>query len=234
MTNRIKYPFFVFNPKSYLYGEELLILAKRADELALKYPECSILVTVPYADISAIKDATKNIIVTAQHMDGIEPGRGMGHVLPESIYHAGARAVFLNHAEKPLTLAALAQSMKKAKAMGIKTIVCADSIDEARAIAVMGADVILCEPTELIGTGKTSDDSYVQQTNQAIKAIDKTILVMQAAGISTAADVYHTIKLGADGTGCTSGITNADSPIDMLTDMVEALMKAFKERGQKK
>jgi hypothetical protein len=44
---KIKLPFFVFNPKSYLYGEELLKLAKRADELAAKYPECSILVTVP-------------------------------------------------------------------------------------------------------------------------------------------------------------------------------------------
>ena len=95
----------------------------------------------------------------------------------------------------------------------------------------MGAEVILCEPTELIGTGKTSDSSYIEQTNQAIKEIDDTILVMQAAGISKAEDVYRTIELGADGTGCTSGITNADSPAEMLTDMVEALVKAYKERG---
>ncbi|MDT2674888.1 triose-phosphate isomerase [Enterococcus dongliensis] len=231
MTNKINYPFFVFNPKSYLYGEDLLLIAKRADELAMKYPECSILVTVPYTDISAVKNATKKIIVTAQHMDGIKPGRGVGHVLPEAVYHAGARAVFLNHAERPLTISDLGKSMKRAKEFGIQTIVCADSIDEARAVAIMGADVILCEPTELIGTGKTSDDSYIQQTNQAIKAINENILVMQAAGISTADDVYRTIKLGADGTGCTSGITTADSPIDMLTDMVDALVRAYKERG---
>lgn len=231
MSNKIKYPFFVFNPKSYLYGEELLKLAKHADELALKYPECSILVTVPFADIMAVKNATQNIIVTAQHMDGIVPGRGIGHVLPESIYHAGARAVFLNHAERSMTVAALAQAIKRAKELGIETIVCADSIAEAKAVAIMGADVILCEPTELIGTGQTSDSSYIEQTNQAIKEIDETILVMQAAGISTAEDVYRTIELGADGTGCTSGITNADSPAGMLTDMVEALMKAYKERG---
>lgn len=231
MTHKIKSPFFVFNPKSYLYGEELVALAKRADELAVKHPECSILVTVPFADIAAVKNATENIIVTAQHMDGIYPGRGMGHVLPESIYHAGARAVFLNHAERPMTVAALAQSIKRAKELGIQTIVCADSISEAKAVAVMGAEVILCEPTELIGTGKTSDSSYIEQTNQAIKEIDDTILVMQAAGISKAEDVYRTIELGADGTGCTSGITNADSPAEMLTDMVEALVKAYKERG---
>ena len=231
MTHKIKSPFFVFNPKSYLYGEELVALVKRADELAVKHPECSILVTVPFADIAAVNNATENIIVTAQHMDGIYPGRGIGHVLPESIYHAGARAVFLNHAERPMTVAALAQSIKRAKELGIQTIVCADSISEAKAVAVMGAEVILCEPTELIGTGKTSDSSYIEQTNQAIKEIDDTILVMQAAGISKAEDVYRTIELGADGTGCTSGITNADSPAEMLTDMVEALVKAYKERG---
>jgi len=232
MSEKIKTPFFVFNPKSYLYGEELVTLAKRADEMAIKYPECSVLVTVPYADIAAVKNATKNIIVTAQHMDGIKPGRGIGHVLPESIYHAGARAVFLNHAERPLTVSALAQSIKRAKELGIQTIVCADSITEAKAVAVMGADAILCEPTELIGTGQTSDASYIQQTNQAIKEVDEGILVMQAAGISSAADVYRTIELGADGTGCTSGITNADSPADMFTDMIEALVKAYKERGE--
>ncbi|MGG5372547.1 triose-phosphate isomerase [Enterococcus sp. AZ196] len=231
MSTKINRPFFVFNPKSYLYGEELLALAKRADELALKYPECSILVTVPYADIAAVKNATEQIIVTAQHMDGIKPGRGIGHVLPESIYHAGARAVFLNHAERPLTVSDLSQALKRAKELGIQTIVCADSIAEAQAVAIMGADVILCEPTELIGTGQTSDSAYIQQTNQAIKEIDETILVMQAAGISTAEDVYRTIELGADGTGCTSGITNAESPLEMLTEMVEALVKAYKERG---
>ncbi|MGM0215806.1 triose-phosphate isomerase [Enterococcus sp. AZ109] len=231
MTVEIKKPFFVFNPKSYLYGEELVKLAKVADQMAAKYPECSVLVTVPFADIAPVKNETENIIVTAQHIDGIKPGRGIGHVLPESVYHAGARAVFLNHAERPMTVADLSKAMKRGKELGIKTIVCADSIDEARAVAIMGADAILCEPTELIGTGQTSDSSYIQQTNQAIKEIDENILVMQAAGISTPEDVYRTIELGADGTGCTSGITNADSPADMLIDMIDALMKAYTERG---
>ncbi len=232
MTVEIKQPFFVFNPKSYLYGEELLRLAQRADELAAKYPECTVLVTVPFADISAVKQATEKIVVTAQHIDGITPGRGIGHVLPESVYHAGARAVFLNHAERPLTLAGLAQAMKRAKELGMKTIVCADSIDEARAVAILGADIILCEPTELIGTGQTSGSDYIEETNQAIKEINPDILVMQAAGISSGEDVYRTIKLGADGTGCTSGITNAASPADMLTEMVEAVVQACKERGK--
>ncbi|MGX2945925.1 triose-phosphate isomerase [Enterococcus alishanensis] len=228
---KIKKPFFVFNPKSYLYGEELLKLAQKADEMAAKYPEITVMVTVPFADISNVANQTENIIVTAQHIDGITPGRGIGHVLPESVYYAGARAVFLNHAERPLTLTELTKSMQRAQELGIETIVCADSLAEARAIANLKPTAILCEPTELIGTGQTSDESYITATNQVIKEVDENILVMQAAGISTPEDVYRTMKLGADGTGCTSGITNADSPIQMLEEMIVTLDQAYQERG---
>lgn len=228
---KIKKPFFAFNPKSYLYGEELLKLAQKADEMAAKYPEITVMVTVPFADISNVANQTENIIVTAQHIDGVTPGRGIGHVLPESVYYAGARAVFLNHAERPLTLTELTKSMQRAQELGIETIVCADSLAEARAIANLKPTAILCEPTELIGTGQTSDESYITATNQVIKEVDENILVMQAAGISTPEDVYRTMKLGADGTGCTSGITNADSPIQMLEEMIVTLDQAYQERG---
>jgi len=225
----IQAPFFTFNPKSYFYGEQLLTLAKKADELAEKYPYITIFLTAPYADLATIAKQTKHIIVTAQHMDGIDPGRGMGAVLPESIAAAGAGAVFLNHAEHPLQLAELVSAIKKAKELDIKTIVCANSIDEARSIALLKPDVLLCEPTELIGTGKTSDEDYIQKTSQAIKEIDPEIFILQAAGISTPEDVYHTLQLGADGTGCTSGITKASSPEKMLTDMIEAVNQAYQE-----
>lgn len=219
----------MFNPKSFLYGEELVSLAKVADEQAVKYPDLTIFVTAPFADLKAVADATEHVIVTAQHMDGIKPGRGMGHVLPESIYNAGARATFLNHAEQSLKLNEVVASVKRAKELGILSVVCADSIDEAKALAMLGPDIILCEPTELIGTGQTSDESYIEATNNAIHEVDESILIMQAAGISTADDVFKTIELGADGTGCTSGITKAENPKQMLIDMIEAAHKASKK-----
>ena len=43
-------------------------------------------------------------------------------------------------------------------------------------------------------------------------------------------DVYRTISLGADGTGCTSGIVKAENPKQMLKDMIEACVKAYEER----
>lgn len=223
---KINTPFFMLNPKSYLYGEELLGLATVADQLAKENPEASIFVTAPFADLFNIHSNTENVIVTAQHIDGIELGRGMGHVLPESIYNAGARATFLNHAEKPMSFAELVNAVERANELEIITVVCADSLKEARAIATLEPDIILCEPTELIGTGETSDESYVLETNKAVKDISPNTLVMQAAGISTAADVYNVIELGADGTGCTSGIVKAESPKQALIDMVNSAVRA--------
>lgn len=221
----IKKPFFIFNPKSYMYGEDLLELVEIAEKLS-EERDVSIFVTAPYADLAAVKSKAENVIVTAQHMEGLKPGKGMGHVLPESLYQAGARATFLNHAENPMTLSELNKAIERADQLGIVTIACADTIKEARAIAMLEPDIILCEPTELIGTGQVSDADYIRETNEAIKEINPDILVMQAAGITTADDVYRTISLGADGTGCTSGIVLAKDPKQMLVDMVEAAEKA--------
>lgn len=226
----LKKPFFMFNPKSYLYGEKLLELAKIADTLAEEYADTmSIFVTAPFTDLAKIKASTAHIIVTAQHMDGMELGRGMGHIPPESLVHAGAGAVFLNHAEHPLTLSQLVKAVARAKELGLISVVCADSLMEATLIAHLEPEIILCEPTELIGTGETSDASYIEKTNAAIRGVSSDILVMQAAGISTADDVYRTISLGADGTGCTSGIVKAEDSKTMLKDMIHACAKAYKE-----
>ncbi len=223
----IQRPFFVVNPKSYLYGEEAMQLAKHADALAEKYGY-DIFFTAQHVDLRAIKQATKHLIITAQHMDGIVPGRGMGHILPEALVDAGVEAVFLNHAEHPLSMSALAKAIERAKALGMLSIVCADSVEEALALAMFEPDIMVCEPTSAIGTGKTSESTYKAQTNQAVKSVSPNTLVLQAAGISTGQDVYEAITSGADGTGATSGITAAKDPMAALEEMIEWLDKAAK------
>ena len=225
-----KKPFLVVNPKSYLYGQKSLELALAADRVAAD-TGLEIYFTCPYADIRLINEKTEHIIVCAQSMDSLTPGRGMGHILPESLYEAGARAVFLNHAENPKTVAQLRACINRAKELGMTTIVCADSVAEARAAACLDADIVLAEPTDLIGTGKVADDSYTTETVKALNAINPDVLVMIASGVSTAQDCYNVIKLGADGTGATSGILNAPSPAQRVREMAEAIVRAGKERG---
>ena len=226
---KAKAPFLIVNPKPYLYGQKSLELALAADQAAAD-TGLTIYFTCPYADIRLIKANTKHVIVCAQSMDPLKPGRGMGHVLPESLKEAGADAVFLNHAENPKTVADLYACVKRARELDMITVVCADSTVEAKAAACMGADIVLAEPTDLIGTGKVADDSYTTETVKALHEIDPDVLVMIASGVSTAEDCYNVVKLGADGTGATSGILNAESPAQRVREMAAAIVRADREK----
>jgi triosephosphate isomerase len=226
---KIRTPFLVVNPKSYLYGKRSLDLALAADKIA-KETGIEMFFTCPFADIRYISENTTNVIVTAQHMESLKPGRGMGHVLPESLKEAGAKAVFLNHAENPMTVAELSKTIERARELDIKTIVCTDSVSEAVALSKFNPDIILAEPTELIGTGKTADNSYVIETTEKIREMSPNTLVMIASGVTTAEDVYNVIKLGADGTGGTNGILGAKDPKKRIEEWAEAMVRAIKDK----
>lgn len=224
----IKPPFFEIGPKTFMYGERMLQLAKVADQASAKY-DVRIILTPQPSDIYLLAKETRHLLIFAQHMDPIVTGRGLGSILPEAVKAAGAVGVMLNHAEKPMTVANLYKAIKRADETGLATIVCADSIKEAEAIALMSPNIIVAEPTELIGTGVTSDQEYVIATTSAIKRINPEILVLQAAGIKNEQDVYNVMKAGADATGTTSGIMKAENPEAMLEKMIYAVRTAWDE-----
>jgi triosephosphate isomerase len=230
--NIVKPPFFEIGPKAYLYGEGMLALAKAAERASLKY-DVRIIVTPQYSDISMLARETPNLLVFAQHMDPLPIGRGLGSVLPEAIKAAGAAGVMLNHAEKPMTAADLRKAIGRAHEVGLISIVCADSIEEAAAIAHFAPNIIVAEPSELIGTGQTSDSEYVKATTSAIKAVNPDIQILQAAGIKNGDDVYRVIKAGAEATGSTSGIIKASDPEAMTDEMICAVRRAWDERHGK-
>lgn len=163
-------------------------------------------------------------------MDSLRPGRGMGSVLPEALAAAGVQAVTLNHVEKPLRLDQLANAIERANEVGLITLVCADSVKEVSAVAQLKPDVIICEQTKLIGTGVTTDEEYMVLTTEAIKAIDKDIKIVQAAGIKNGADVYRLIKAGSAGTGSSSGIALHPDRNKILEEMILGVVKARDER----
>ena len=93
----LRRPFFVVNPKSYLYGEELHKLAAKTDELCERYDFQS-LFTAQLIDLPWVIQNCPHLIPCAQFMESLRPGRGMGHVLPEALAAAGVKATILNHA----------------------------------------------------------------------------------------------------------------------------------------
>ncbi len=225
MGRKLRRPFFVVNPKSYLYGEEEYKLAALAEELAVKY-DVDILFTGQLVELARLAKDFPHLFICAQNMESLKPGRGMGHILPEALKEAGVAATFLNHAENPMTVSELTKTIERAKEVGILTVVCADDVNDAKAIATLQPDVMVCELTSLIGTGKTADMSYMKATNEIVKTISPNTQTLQAAGISNGDDVYKAIESGADGTGGTSGIVCAKDPYQTLRDMIAALDKA--------
>lgn len=227
----IKAPFFEIGPKSYLYGDDVLDLALAADAASEKYG-VDIIFTCPLVELQRVKAATKNIHVFAPHMDPIVPGRGLANILPESLVAVGADGVMLNHVEKPVTLSVLKATIERAKEVGLTTIVCADSITEASMIAMLNPDIIVAEPSELIGTGVTGGPEYVAAAAKGVKDVNPDILVLTAAGISNGEDVYNTIIAGADATGSSSGVAKAADRAAMVDEMISAVRRAWDERNK--
>lgn len=226
---RLEPPFFEIGPKNYLFGDQILDLARIADEAAAKY-DVRVIFTTPYANIERVAASAKNLKVFAPHMDDIPVGRGLACVLGESLKAAGAVGVMLNHAERALPLSTLVRTLARARELELMTIVCADSIAEARAVAQLSPDLMITEPAELIGSGQACDMMYVRQSIDAVMGINPDIGVLVGGGISSGEDVYRTIMAGADATGSSSGIAKAADPGAMVREMLSALRQAWDDR----
>jgi len=222
---KLRTPFMVCNPKAYLYGEESLKLAKKCEELVVKY-DLDCIFTAQFVDLKEIVKECPHLVVCAQNMEPIKPGRGMGHILPEALANAGVKATFLNHAENPMNINDLAMTIERANELGILTVVCSNEVADTKAIATLNPDCMVCELNSLIGQGKSADESYMKATNEIVRSVNPNIKVLQAAGISSGEDIYKAIKSGADASGGTSGIVCAENPYAMLEEMFAALDKA--------
>lgn len=225
----LRAPFFEVGVKNYLYGDDVLMLAKAADAAAKQY-DVDVLMITPYTELRRVAEQTEHIIVMAPYMDDIRPGRGMADVLPEAILAAGAKGVVINHCERPMTLDAIYRTLKRADELELLTFVCANSIAEAKALAQLHPDIINPEPSDLIGSGKGNDLAFATMAIQAIKAVDSAIFVEQAAGIISGQQVYELIAAGAEAVGVASGVCTAADPQEMLKEMIRNVALARDER----
>lgn len=225
---KISEPFFEFGPKCYMYGERLVEIAKGFDRLSEKYG-IDVILDIPDTEIRSVASAVKRVHVYSQHMDSIPVGRGMGRTLPEALKDAGAVGCMLNHAEHKLTLDELAEAIARADEVGLATIVCADSIEEVKAVAKLAPNILVAEPTELIGTGRPADREYVDEVIKVIKEINPDILPFPSAGISCGNDCYNIIKAGSSASGCSSAIAKAADPLALAEEMMSAVRRAWDE-----
>jgi triosephosphate isomerase len=225
---KITPPFFEIGPKAYLYGKDVLELARHADKVGKKY-DVQIIITPQYVDIPILARVMENVLVFAQHMDSLEVGRGVGSVLPEALKAAGAVGVLLNHAEKKLLKDELERTIKRADKIGLATMVCADTLQDAAMIAYMEPNIIIAESPDLIGVGRRdeNDQLAIHRINEAVWKINPDIRVLHGAGIRCGQDVYDVIANGAQGTGSTSGIVLSNDPFGMVEEMARSVREAW-------
>ena len=225
---KITPPFFEIGPKAYLYGRDVLKLARHADKIGKKY-DVQMIITPQYVDIPMLAREMENVLVFAQHMDSLEVGRGVGSILPEALKAAGAVGVMLNHAEKRLLNDELERTIKRADQIGLATMVCADTLEDAAVIAQMEPNIIIAESPDLIGVGRrdANDQLAIHRINEAVWKINPDIRVLHGAGIRCGRDVYDVIANGAQGAGSTSGIILSNDPFGMVEEMARSVREAW-------
>ncbi len=226
MKPKIRTPYFEIGTKNYIYGDTVLEYAKAADRAAEKY-DIDVLFITPAVEIRRVVENTKHLIVLAPYMDTLRPGRGMADILPEALKAAGAQGVVINHCEKPMSLPQMKKTIDRARELDFLVFACADTLEEAKAIAQLHPDIINPEPSAIIGGGNgVSPMDYVRDSIRVIKEIYPDILVEQAAGITNGEQVYDFIMAGSEAAGAASGIMNVADPIAMIDEMIAATRRA--------
>ncbi len=226
MKPTIRTPYFEIGTKNYIYGDKVLEYAIAADKAAEKY-DIDVLFICPAVEIRQVAQNTKHLIILAPYMDTLRPGRGMADTLPEGLKAAGAQGVVINHCEKPMSLPQMKATIDRARELDFLVFACADTLEEAKAIAQLHPDIINPEPSAIIGGGNgVSPMAYVKDSIKVIKEIYDDIMVEQAAGITNGQQVYDFIMAGSEAAGAASGIMNAEDPIAMIDEMIAATRRA--------
>lgn len=225
---KVRTPIIIVNFKTYseATGRRALKLAKDAEKASLESGAC-IAVAPQFVDIPSIVEAVE-IPVFAQHIDPVKPGSHTGHILPEAVKEAGAVGTLINHSERRLRLADIDAAIKRARDVGLTSLVCTNNADVSASAAALRPDMIAVEPPELIGTGipvSKAKPEVVTGTVELVKRINPEVVILCGAGITNRDDVSAAITLGTEGVLVASGIVKAKDPYKVMLEFAEALTK---------
>jgi triosephosphate isomerase len=210
-------PLIIVNFKTYLEstGENALKLAKACEKASKDVVLC-----VQAADIYRISKEIKNPVY-AQHVDSITPDKNTGYILPEAVKEAGAAGTLLNHAEHRISFDKLESSIKRCHELGLKVIVCTDSLEDVEKLKKLNPYSIAFEDPILIGTGQSITKSKQDAVKKFADLLKNTnIIPLCGAGISTGEDVQEALKLGTKGVLAASGIVKAKDPEQLLKEFL--------------
>ena len=229
-------PVLAVNYKAYptAFGEKGIAIALAAEKVAEEYRgQVRVIIAVPATEIARVADTVDIVTVYAQHMDPVEPGAHTGYLPAEALREAGARGTLLNHSEHRLRLSDIDKAIRRATALGLETLVCADTPTAAAAAAALAPTMIAVEPPELIGTGTPVSKAKPEVITETIKlahAVNPSIPVLAGAGITSGDDAAAAIRLGAVGVLVASAVMKAPDPEQKILELAEALAKTWEKQ----
>ena len=178
-------------------------------------------------DLAAVQDTFAHAFnVFAPHVDPISPGKGTGFVPPALVWALGCEGTVLNHAEHKLKPDVLEKTVEMARALGLKIMICADSLEETTRVLQLKPDFIAYEPPELIGGDISVSTAKSEIVGQFAQMVQGSAIPIIGAGIKTKDDVVLSVELGAQGIFVASGVVKAGDPIVAFIE----LMSGFSPR----
>ncbi len=198
-------------------GDLAVELARAANEVT---KESGIeIVSCPQAvDLKDVVDSAKHS-VWSQHVDPVERGRATGWLPPEVARGHGTEGTLLNHSEHKLSVGQLGETLAHSKDVGLKVLVFAASVDEAKVLAKFNPDFIGYEPPELIASKTTSVAKSKSQVIEKVVSEIPDIPILVGAGVKDKNDVKVSLKRGAVGVVLSSAVVLAKEPKKILYDL---------------
>ena len=218
---------FIINFKNYseISGSRAAKLAKIAEKISKKY-RIKIAIVPPQHNLSEI--VKYNIPVLAQHIDTADVGSTTGFVVPEIIKKSGVKGSLINHSEHRISEKDIVNLITRLKKLGMISVVCVKSVNEAAKYARHNPNYIAIEPPELIGTGKAVSKEKPEVITRSVLAVKKaknSTKLLCGAGIVSGDDVARAMQLGANGILVASGIIKSKNWSHIIEEFAKAILK---------
>jgi len=213
----------IINFKNYpqALGESGIKLARSLEDVGSDFPDVELVLAVPAASIAPISQAV-DLPIYAQHIDPFNSGQTTGFSIAESVREAGAGGTLINHSERPVALEMILDAVERAKNSGMKTVVCASSVEDVNRVKTSVPSYIAYEPPELIGGDISVSEAKPALIEEAVQLAEPTPLLC-GAGINFQSDVKKALELGSVGVLVASAVVTAEEPAKELRE----LMKGF-------
>ncbi len=221
-------PLLVVNLKNYgeALGEGALRIARAAEEVSRR-TGVPIMVAPPQVALMYVARSV-SIPVLAQHVDDVEPLNTTGFVPPESVAASGAAGSIINHSEHRLPEEVVGRLVARMRALGLISVVCAATPEEAARLARFSPDYIAIEPPELIGTGRAVSrvaPEVVSRGVEAVRSASADVGVLCGAGITGGEDVRAALELGAMGVLVSSAVVRSPDPRAKMEEMARSALE---------